>query len=124
MAEEEHCVFCMKTTNEGTSKLYDKGSTTINRISVSRGDSIVTVSGQLVHTECRRKYCHPSSISSTEGDTKKSGATLRSADRQFTFQTDCLYCGTTINKKQEFFSVTTKEYKNTLLKQCDDRPDD
>lgn len=123
MEENRLCVLCKQPAGTGASKLYEKGSSTINQISISRGDSIVTIPGQLVHADCRLNYCYPTKTHSS-GGTKESTATLRSADRQFSFDSDCLYCGNTITEYQESFSVTTMEYQNTLLKQCDARQDD
>lgn len=124
MADCGCCPFCLNKLNGGTNKLYEKGSTTINQTSRSRGDTIVTVPGQVVHTACRKQYLDRHAIRSSSCGTKESGATLRSGDELFTFRSDCLYCGTPTRENQVCYPVTTKAYQDTLLKECDTRDDD
>ena len=50
------CVFCNIPLSDGrpTVTLHNKGSQSVNESSIQYKDSIVTVPGQVVHTECRR----------------------------------------------------------------------
>ena len=94
--------------------------------STQRNDSLNTIPGQIVHKECRRRYCHPSYVAqpASIGSEEKQGSTLRSAETHFLFSTDCLFCGTTVTDQYEWYYVRTTECNEKLLKHCSDRDDD
>ena len=58
------CCICEESTCDGkpTVVLQTKGSDGVNRASLQRGSDMRTVPGELVHVECRRKYCKPDNI--------------------------------------------------------------
>ena len=57
------CVFCNKKLTDGaTVTLGDKGCEGITKASIQRESSVVVKPGDVVHRECRRKFCHPSEI--------------------------------------------------------------
>lgn len=75
-----------------------KGSDAINRASADRKDVIQTLPGQQVHKECRKKYCNPHQIAKAvnekeEGPSIQCLPVLRSTEREFNYQTECLFCG-------------------------------
>ena len=82
---------CNEDINDGqpTTSLYAKGPDRVNEISTQRNDSINTIPGQIVHKECRRRYCYPSYIAqpASIGSEEKQGSTLRSAETHFLFST-------------------------------------
>lgn len=83
--------------------------------------------------KCRRKYCNPQQISrvlklghSTTADI--GGHVLRSAEKQFHFNTDCFFCGKPAmvgrkRKSPDVFPVKTVEEKDTILTVCRERGD-
>ena len=97
------CVICKQPVQvDGPSPpatLGEKGSVSINKASESRGDTIHSRPGQQVHQDCRRKYCNSHQIAKTvklgeqgHGSAIQTPA-LRLAERQFTWTTDCFFCG-------------------------------
>jgi len=94
----EECAICNKPI--GTSPkatLGEKGCVSINKASEEKNQTVHCVPGQLVHQECRRKYCKPNqtfqTIKQKEDESMTGKITLRSAQREFNFSTDCFFCG-------------------------------
>ena len=87
------------STGVPSSTLKAKGSSTINQASETRKDSICTMPGEVVHQECRRKYCHPFQIAKDTNpkelmpSTSEGRPVLRSSKEDFSFKTDCFFCG-------------------------------
>ena len=129
MAMNTICVFCNIPLSDGRSTvtLHDKGSQSVNESSIQCKDSIVTVSGQVVHTKCRGKYCHPATISAAQASNTKDKINhdkhLRSSEKSFNVMTDCLYCATAIDDAHEYYHVVTTTSQDTILKQCSSRKD-
>ena len=133
------CVICKQPVQvDGPSPpatLGEKGSISINKASESRGHSWP---GQQVHQDCRRKYCNPHQIAKTlklgeqgHGSAIQTPA-LRSAERQFTWNTDCFFCGqpakTGSKRKGYAANATVKtaktiEVRDTILTACHERGD-
>ena len=141
MNDPPQCAICKDTADGGeepANVLTEKGSASINRASTLRKDNIHTSSGELVHKVCGEKYTDPREIAkltkeiSDEQVKKVKKVCLRSDDKQkFSFERDCLFCGRlahigTKRKSSEWtvFPVRTIEFKETLLKSCNDRADD
>jgi 5'-3' exonuclease len=126
------CVFCKKKLTDGaTVTLGDKGCEGIAKASIQRGSSVVVKPGDVVHVECRNKFCHPSEIErfkrkrSSDSETVP---TLRSKE-SFSYKDHCLFCGTGNKyggKKKQFdlIPVLTLGFDSTIIKVCDDRQDD
>jgi len=85
--------------------LGEKGSTSINRASKESNDTLHYTlhytSGDQVHQECRCKYCAPNQIAKVLKQnvqpsvaTSSSTRVLRSVEQEFSFRTNCFYCGT------------------------------
>jgi len=131
MEVSEVCVICNQLIDgtSPTATLGEKGSLSINKASQSRGDSIHSKSGQKVHQDCRRKYCNPQQVAKLLGhNIQKSG--LRSSEGQFTWSTDCFFCGQPANlgrkrksSGNDVFQVKTIEMKDKILAICRDRGD-
>ncbi len=131
MEVSEVCVICNQLIDgtSPTATLGEKGSLSTNKASQSRGDSIHSKSGQKVHQDCRRKYCNPQQVAKQLGhNIQKSG--LRSSEGQFTWSTDCFFCGQPANlgrkrksSGNDVFQVKTIEMKDKILAICRDRGD-
>ena len=103
MMEWDHtlCPICKKPAVGGErppATLGERGSDTINRASADRKDVIQTLPGQLVHEDCRKKYCNPQQIAKAvkekeEGPSIQCIPVLRSTEREFNYRTDCIFCG-------------------------------
>ena len=102
MEVPERCSICKQSVDGGgssVSTLGERGSLGINQASDARKDSIHTVPGEMVHKECRRKYCNPQLIDrvikqeASEPSTSSDRHVLRSSEEGFSFKTDCLFCG-------------------------------
>ena len=84
--------------------LREKGSKGFNNASTELGDDIVAVPGQKVQKECRKSYCKQKNIDRTNNLRKNQTSSspirhltlVRTAEKSFNFQTDCLYCGTEV----------------------------
>ena len=136
------CVICKQPAQvDGPSPpatLGEKGSVSINKASESRGDTIHSRPGQMVHQDCRRKYCNPDQIAKTvklqeqgHGSAIRTPA-LRSAERQFTWSTDCFFCGqpAKMGDKRKGYAANaivktakTIEVRDTILAVCHERGD-
>ena len=122
LSMSEDCVICKQPIVGGTGvTLGEKGSSTINRASAARIDTINAIPGQ---QECRRKYCNPQQIAKTvklgKQEVQPARHVLRSAEQQFNFCTDCFFCGkpATFGKKRkssDVFTVRTVEMRDTIL---------
>ena len=93
MEEISTCVICNKpvVSSADVVTLREKGSTSINKASEERNDSIHTEPGQLVHKDCRKVYCNPQKIAQVIKEqqrntpTEDSGCLLRSAEGNLNF---------------------------------------
>uniref|UniRef100_UPI00358F3F63 uncharacterized protein n=1 Tax=Myxine glutinosa TaxID=7769 RepID=UPI00358F3F63 len=130
----ELCIICKDTTRDGdiTVHLGTKGSQGINQASSQRGDTLQSSPGDLVHQECRRKYCNPNVIKRDIGKigTKTTDSrTLRSTEPHFLFSENCLFCGKYAKhsrKKRglDVYPVRTKDFQETIEAICKQRADD
>ena len=136
------CVICKQPVQvDGPSPpatLGEKGSVSINKASESRGDTIHSRPGQQVHQDCRRKYCNSHQIAKTvklgeqgHGSAIQTPA-LRSTERQFTWTTDCFFCGqpAKMGSKRKGYAANaivktakTIEVRDTILAACHERGD-
>ena len=116
---DDSCVFCGQPFSSivSTVCLQEKGAQAINACSQIRNENISLKSGQTVHQNCRRSYCHPTNIAkvtkSLSDNDINIGCKRRSSEQAFNFKTDCLFCGMYISdniKKRgtEIHSVVTK----------------
>lgn len=138
MEAYEQCVICKQSVDGGgssVSTLGEKGSSSINQASNTRGDNIHTVPGEKVHKDCRWTYINPQQIAKdtrqqeSKPSTSSESHTLRSSTVSFSYSTDCLFCGTPAQfgkkrKKPDVLQVKTIEFKDTLLATCRERGDD
>ena len=136
-AMDDVCVICNKQCQKDCPDVITigkKGSEGINLASVKRADNIKTVSGQKVHKECRRLYCLPQDVERAQKEQNEQpparrSSLVRSAEKSFTFKSDCLYCGTRVDfsedkkRQREAYPVTTIETKDNILKLCAERQD-
>ena len=114
--------------------LTKKGSDTINQASKSRKDDIRVSSGEVVHQVCRRNYINPQQIAivlKEKQEEVEQRHVLRSAEKDFRYDRDCLFCGRRVqigtkrkSSKYIFFPDRTVEFKDALLKCCIERGDD
>ena len=133
MEVSDVCVICKQPIQVGgtspTATVGEKGSTSINKASKSRGDTIHSRPGQQVHQDCCQKYCNPHQVEKTV--TLRHGIqkpALRSTERLFTWSTDCFFCGhpTKMGRKRkspDVYSVKTIEMRSTILAICHERGD-
>ena len=124
----EVCVICKQPLGTSpASTLGEKGSTTINQASEARNDTFHSAPGEKVHQECRRKYCRPREIAKAAKLAKQAvdctgrRHVLRSAEKQFNFNTDCFFCGEPAKEGKS--DVKTVEMKDTILAVCRERSD-
>ena len=129
--EQSHvCPFCMTMVEKKDEvvSLTEKGVCSILQVAKKREDKIVCKVGQLVHTECRKKYTNKISVDiamrkKSERDRSESPQ-LRSKKATFNFQTDCFYCGVTVDPNDpNIFRSRSLGVKETLLEKCDERKD-
>ena len=94
------CVLCKEPLEEiklSTYTLHQKGSDGINKASIEPNDTVQTVPGQRVHTDCCRIYCNPIKIDQAKREadnhpeTDNKRCLLRSAEGSFSFSSDCFY---------------------------------
>lgn len=113
-----------------TATLGEKGSASINKASETRGDTTHSRPGQQVHQDCRRRYCNPHQVAKTVklGHSIHKPA-LRSTERQFTWNTDCFFCGQPAKMERkrkssdDVYPVKTIEMRSTILAICHERGD-
>ena len=134
-AQPVKCAICKASIGTGvpSSTLTAKGSSTINQASDARKDSIRTMPGEVVHQKCRRIYCHPFQIAKDTNQeelipcTSESRHVLRSSEDDFSFKTDCFFCGRPAKfgrkRKHDVLQVKTIGIKETVLKICQERAD-
>ena len=129
------CVICENPLESGASSstLTEKGSSSINSASDARRDSIHAMSGDRVHCECRRRYCNPHQIAKdvkqeiSEQGPSSSRPVLRSSETEFSFKTDCFFCGRPAKlgrkRKYDVLQVKTIGLKDSVLSVCHERAD-
>ncbi len=134
--EDCECAICKEPIEPSLRvTLGEKGSATINQASKDRKESLKCSVGQVVHVECRRKYCSPNSIvralklTAHKALATTSQQVLRSAEKQFNFRSDCFYCGkpAVLGRKRKISDVVpvkTVETRDTILDVCKERGDD
>ena len=130
----EICMICKEKVENKDASVYlrAKGSQTINEASCQRGDSLHTSPGDLVHQECRRKYCNPNVIKRDINKVHVSSNVsrlLRSMEPPFLFSENCLFCGQyakNAGRKRgcDVFPVRTKDFQETIESICKQRGDD
>lgn len=117
------CVLCKEDLQEGdeTVKLREKGSIGVNLASSKRGDDIKVQPGDVVHINCRRRYCNPKVLSmvAKTRDIPEEKRTLRSKHQEFIFSEHCLFCGQDVNHENnqqmtEFFTVRTMDFQKSI----------
>lgn len=142
MEANEQCVICGQSvdgTGSLVSTLGEKGSASLNKASVTRGDSIKSVPGDKVHKECRRSYTRRPELPNDlrpkdrEPSTIRERRTRSSSAGEFCYKTDCLFCGTPAAVRDKIkwpglphnvaypFRTVDKE---SLLTTCSQRKDD
>lgn len=117
----EACPICKEELNNGqpTVRLREKGSEAINKASANRGDSIETVTGQTVHTNCRRDYVHQrNSVVKEPIASSSSNRALRSVE-SFDFKHNCLFCTkhakVCVRKRgQDVYPVRSLEFQRSI----------
>ena len=124
------CITCKEPLEKGEIvTLGENGSASVNRASIERNDStICTVPGQQVHQYCRKIHCNPNKIAqakrlsmqSPDSDASICHPVLRSTETSFSFNRDCLFCGTPISSGEQ---VTTIDMKDTIMVTCSERQD-
>lgn len=98
MDGKANCIICKEPLDQGPDytivTLGEKG-----RASLERNDStICTVPGQQVHQYCRKILCNPNKIAQAKSeaaqtpDTSISHSKRRSAEKSFSFSSDCFFC--------------------------------
>ena len=136
MEVPEECAICKKPIGASPRALLgEKGSSSINKASEERKDIVYCTPGQLIHQECRRKYCKQDQIAKDlrlkdlHGKAASSPKqVLMSAERPFNFSTDCFFCGQPAvsgrkRKALDVFTVRTVKMKDTVLTLCRERGD-
>ena len=91
----------------------------------------------MVHTDCWRNYCRPSSIQKAKGLEEEADHTprllrlrKRGSKRPFYFETDCFFCETEIDTEEErkrsrvVCRASTLEMQESVLRACEARGDD
>lgn len=129
----EKCCICKETTSDGkpTNVLQKKGSDRVNKASVQRGSKLVTTPGEIVHVECRRKYCKTQNIARDTALQQRQTAArceLRSKQSAFNFQEHCLFCGQIAKtdrrlKELDVFPARTDDFQESVIQICQSRND-
>lgn len=126
------CIICNHTLDDGTKtvQLTQKGCDGINTACEKRKDVIFTIPGQLVHVECRKKYCNPNIIARDVKEQQQTNysRSLRSKTEAFAFTENCLFCGQFAKcdgKKRGYdvYPVRTLDFQKTILNICSIRED-
>ena len=130
----DECPRCNEQIDEFSATLTSKGSYSINKTSEARGLQLRTVSGQQVHTKCRKVHCSQSSIDAfnqkkTKDCSHDTSHVLRSAESAFEYKTHCLFCGTKElyhGKKADCTIVPVRTYdlESKVLEAYRNRQDD
>lgn len=128
---DHNCCICKKDVEPGQEAviLTQKGADGINRASkLCKSDAIASVENK-VHVSCRRRYTDTKTIKQTLNKQKPKceirigQKSLRSSEGRFIAQTDCLFCGNSVdfsgkrNSISEQVTVQTTEFAETI-KQC------
>ena len=104
----------------------------INEASVRRGDTLAVTAGCIVHTKCRKLYTNSVEIDlhlkrkqSGESSTTTTKRSARVSEGPFNSRTDCLFCGTNVQKGSVDYSyVKTDIFAKTILQCCESRCDE
>lgn len=129
---DHNCCICKKDVEPGQEAviLTQKDADGINRASkLCKSDAIASVENK-VHVSCRRRYTDTKTIKQTlnkqkpKCETRIGQKSLRSSEGRFIAQTDCLFCGNSVDfsgkgnsiSEQEILFQTT-EFAETI-KQC------
>ena len=138
-----YCVICNEELlpNDEVSKITTKGLKTLISSSLARNDGLVGKFESItlplsLHTNCRKEYTRSSSIKSYQSKRDSSSATpaesktLRSAESQFDFKRDCLFCGEEADvsvklpiKRRSLTEVETTEFRKSILERAAERND-
>jgi len=102
----------------------------LHALCILLGDSLCVSSGQVVHKDCRRSYCHPNI--KRKGVTEiipSSPRTRQTGKDAFNFETKCFFCGTHAQydhrkRGTEVFRVKTLEFQQTVKEHCKTRNDE
>ena len=128
------CPICKThiTEDVSCSSLTERGIASLEAANEARKDEpIQFVIGQKVHNSCRSKYCHKREIrkciedrveksDSPETSEKK----LRSNTSNFSFESECFFCGlSTLNSGEKVCKVENSDFKTSLLSHCSSRSD-
>ncbi len=104
------------------SKLYTKGTRTINRLASDNGIRLVVKEREYVHTKCRIQFLKKPIIKTSECP-----AETRATSSSFNFDEDCYYCSEHVSEREkkngQTCFVSTKIITSTVLKECDKRND-
>ena len=138
MDEDLKCTLCQETIfpNQGSSKLTAKGCDGINKASKARDSDIFTVPGQHVHSDCRNTWTKLQCIEQYNRKRNSDGPsftvtdhTLRSADDEFHYDTQCLFCGQSDTRQgrdeeMKLIAVRTFDFQKAIVNSCSERNDD
>ena len=85
--------------------------------------------GISVHSECRKKYTHPTNLKKCSATNKPESLgesyTLRSKDTSFDFKSQCMFCDDILNKsKLKYSHVTTLHFGSNIKALAQKREDD
>lgn len=133
-SDDDICPICEGIFQDGHDvvQIRQKGADGINAASVQRGDSIFVTAGTRVHSSCRKLYTNSIDISIHVKNKKEKGGEQSAVKRSarvsgflFNSQTDCLFCGITVNKeKSDYSCVKTDNFAKSVLQCCDTRRDE
>lgn len=129
-----NCIICKKSIVDAHAvTLSQKGSNSINHASAERDSDIEAHTGDKVHSECRKTWCNPNSISAFKRkcstETAGSFVKRRSQGAHFDFKTHCVLCGleasvaSTSRKTCEVFAVRTHDFRRSIIETCNFRND-
>ena len=129
---DQICPICRVEDGGDVVKIRQKGADGINEASVRRGDTLAVTAGCIVHTKCRKLYTNSVEIDlhlkRKQGGESSTTTTKRSArvsEGPFNSQTDCLFCGTNVQKGSADYShVKTEIFAKTILQCCESRCDE
>ena len=125
------CKELVKKSSEGA-VLYDKGTKSINKASLQRGDDIRANVGESVQIKCRMDYVKQRNIEAAKMKQLQPGekSVLQSeVIVQFDFRKHCLFCSQAdkySGKKKDFelIPVRTHEFQKTVKQLCQKRNDE
>lgn len=129
---DQICPICRVEDGGDVVKIRQKGADGINEASVRRGDTLAVTAGCIVHTKCRKLYTNSVEIDlhlkrkqGGESSTTTTKRSVRVSEGPFNSQTDCLFCGTNVQKGSADYShVKTDIFAKTILQCCESRCDE